>query len=195
MIPRAYALLVKIAKAKKRKSKAKAKITCEDMSEAEAEDATDSQILQTSVLELENDRVAKELNLNIKELNSRAVKFSMSHTCVIYFDAEISQHSLVWYKSADLKQFKEDRIIDASIIKNRERERAKDAEKICWWGLERLIVPSVGSKTRQVRKQVKQVVLCKQDKAHQDRQLKEASEWAAAAAQEKATYYSSHLEL
>ena len=100
---------------------------------------------------------------------------------------------MVWYKSADLKQFKEDRIKDASKIKNKERTETENEENICWWGLERLIVPSVESKTRRVRKQVKQVVLCKQDEAHQDRQLKEASEWAAAAAQEKATYYSSHL--
>ncbi len=71
-IPRSYALLkMKIAKTKmKRKSKtqAQAKITCEDMSEAE--DAT-SQILQTPVLELEeNDRVAKELSMKELELNS-----------------------------------------------------------------------------------------------------------------------------
>jgi len=183
-----------------RKSKANANAKIFNLSHGEdmSADARNSQIHQTSALKWkENDRgrgaKAKELTMNELNSNSRAVNFSISRTCVIYFDAEISHQSLVWYKSADLKQFKEDRIKDASKIKNKERTETENEENICWWGLERLIVPSVESKTRRVRKQVKQVVLCKQDKAHQDRQLKEASEWAAAAAQEKATYYSSHL--
>lgn len=45
------------------------------------------------------------------------------------------------------------------------------------------------------RQQVKRVVLCKQGEAHQDNRFKEASEWAAAVAQKKAAYYSSHIEL
>ena len=193
---RAYAWLKKMKIAQKklsRRSKAEAKIFNQSHKEDMSEDARKSQIHQASALKLKEnrDRGAKELTM--KELNSRAVKFSISQTCVIYFDAEteISRHSLLWYKSADLKQFKEDRIIDASKIQN--EERTGNDEKICWWGLERLIVPSVGSKTKRVREEVKQVVLCKQGNAHLDRHLKKASEWAAKAAQEKATYYSSHL--
>ena len=127
------------------------------------------------------------------EFSKRAlVKFSTPQTCINTYDADVGLRSLVWYKSAEIKQFKEDRLIDTFKIMNKEEIRKND-EEICWWGLERLIVPSVGLKTMRARDQVKQVVLHKQDKAHLDRQFKAASEWAAQVAQEKAIYYSSHL--
>ena len=125
-------------------------------------------------------------------MNSRAVKFSTSQTCINTYDVDVGLRSLVWYKSADLKQFKEERLMDTLKIMNKGENRKND-EEICWWGLERLIVPSVGSKTMRARDQVKQVVLHKQDKAHLDRQLKAASAWAAQSARAKAEYYSYHL--
>ena len=122
---------------------------------------------------------------------TRTVTFSTSQTRIKTYDADIDRRSLVWYKSADLKQFKEDRKTDAIKVSN--REYSDDGEKICWWGLERLIVPEVRSKTVRARKQVKEVVLWKQDEAFSDKRFKEASEWAAKAARQKAMYYSSQL--
>ena len=147
--------------------------------------ATNNQTHETLELKREKKEAAKE------EVNSRTVKFSTSQTCINTYDVDVGLRSLVWYKSADLKQFKEERLMDTFKIMN--KENRKNDEEICWWGLERLIVPSVGLKTMRARDQVKQVVLHKQDKAHQDRQFKAASEWAAQVAQEKAMYYSSHL--
>eukprot|EP00984_Skeletonema_dohrnii_P003463 scaffold1170_cov139-Skeletonema_dohrnii-CCMP3373.AAC.5 len=138
----------------------------------------------------ERGRGAKQLTK--EELSRRAVRFSTSQTRIMTYDAEIySRRNLVWYEAADLKQFKQNRMADAFRIKN--KEYSENGEKICWWGLERFIVPSVRSKTMRAREQVKQVVLCKQDKAYQDRQLKKSSDWAAESAQARATYYSSHL--
>ena len=147
--------------------------------------ATNNQIHET--LELKREKEATK-----EEVNSRAVKFSTPQTCINTYDADVGIRSLVWYKSADIKQFKDDRLMDTFKIMNEEEIRKND-EEICWWGLERLIVPSVGLKTMRARDQVKQVVLHKQDKAHLDRQFKVASEWAAQVAQEKAIYYSSNL--
>lgn len=124
-------------------------------------------------------------------MTTRTVTFSTSQTRIKTYDADIDRRSLVWYKSADLKQFKEDRKTDAIKVSN--REYSDDGEKICWWGLERLIVPEVRSKTVRARKQVKEVVLWKQDEAFSDKRFKEASEWAAKAARQKAMYYSSQL--
>mmetsp|Transcript_2664 Transcript_2664/g.4058 ORF Transcript_2664/g.4058 Transcript_2664/m.4058 type:complete len:125 (-) Transcript_2664:38-412(-) len=124
-------------------------------------------------------------------MTGRAVKFATTSVDTYNYNVDVERNSLLWYKSADLKQFKEDRIID--VIKIMNREQTENDEKICWWGLERLIVPSVRSKTRLAREQVKQVVLRKQDGACSDRVLKEASSWAAATAQKRATYYSLHL--
>ena len=121
----------------------------------------------------------------------RAVTFSTSQTRINTYDAAIDRRSLVWYRSADLKQFKEDRRTDAKKISN--REYSDDGEKICWWGLERMVVPSVRSKTMRARNQVKQAVLWKQDEACSDAKFKEASEWAAKSARAKAEYYSSQL--
>lgn len=143
-------------------------------------------------LELKKDRDRGQKEATKEEVNSRAVKFSTPQTCINTYDADVGLRSLVWYKSAEIKQFKEDRLIDTFKIMNKEEIRKND-EEICWWGLERLIVPSVGLKTMRARDQVKQVVLHKQDKAHLDRQFKAASEWAAQVAQEKAIYYSSNL--
>jgi hypothetical protein len=127
------------------------------------------------------------------EKNSRAVvKFSLSQTRITLYDEEIDRRSLIWYNSADMKQFRDNRKIDASRIQNNEY-LASETEKICWWGLERLIVPSVRSKTIQVKEQVKKTVLRKQDKACLDKKCKSASEWAAKVAHKKAVYYSSHL--
>mmetsp|Transcript_2976 Transcript_2976/g.4254 ORF Transcript_2976/g.4254 Transcript_2976/m.4254 type:complete len:125 (+) Transcript_2976:94-468(+) len=119
----------------------------------------------------------------------RAVKFATSQTLIATYNVEVDRRSLLWYKSADLKQFKEDRIVDVIRIMNQE----KTDNDVCWWGLERFIVHSVRCKSKQAREQVKQVVLRKQDGACSDKILKEASEWAAATAQKKAAYYSSHL--
>ena len=138
----------------------------------------------------ERGRGAKQLTK--EELNGRAVRFFTSQTRITTYDAEIySRRNLVWYEAADLRQFKQNRMVDASRIKN--KEYSENGEKICWWGLERFIVPSVRSKTMRAREQVKQVVLCKQEKACQDRQLKKSSDWAAESAQARAAYYSSHL--
>ena len=123
-------------------------------------------------------------------MTTRTVTFSTS-TCIKTYEADIDRRSLVWYKSADLKQFKEDRNTDAKKVSN--MEYSDDGEKICWWGLERLIVPSVRSQTVRARQQVKQVVLWKQDGACSDERFKEASKWAAQAARDKAMYYSLHL--
>ena len=177
----AYAWL-KMKIAKKKKKQNNDKIVDQSQSDDVSEITRSSQIHQTST----------SWESTTEKLNSRAVNFSMSQTRVVHFDAEIQCHSLVWYKAADLQQFKEEAMIDASRIKNKVKSQ-NDEEIICWWGLERLIVPLARSKTRQVKEQVKQVVLCKQDKCHQDRQLKEASGWAAMVAQKKAAYYSSHL--
>ena len=124
-------------------------------------------------------------------MTTRTVTFSTSQTRIKTYDADIDRRSLVWYKSADLKQFKEDRKTDAIKVSN--REYSDEGEKICWWGLERLIVPAVRSKTVRARQQVKEVVLWKQDEAFSDKRFKEASEWAAKAARQKAMYYSSQL--
>jgi len=154
-------------------------------------DTKNNPSLKISVLEKNRDRGAKQLTKE-EQLNRRAVRFSTSQTRIMTYDAEVySRRNLVWYEAADLKQFKEDRMVDAFRIKN--KEYSENGEKICWWGLERFIVPSVGLEALRAREQVKQVVLCKQDKAYQDRQLKQSSDWAAKAAQARATYYSSHL--
>lgn len=90
----------------------------------------------------------------------------------MHFYVETScQSNLLWYKSADIEQFKEDAIIDASKIRN--IEHLENGKNICWWGLERLVVE--GSKTMRARQQVKQVVLYKQVEAHQDKRFIEAS--------------------
>lgn len=177
-----YAWLKMNSAKRKRKSKAKAKIVDRSQSNDMSESTMNSQVHETSA--------SKAEEFTKKKLNSRTVSFSLSQTRVVHFDAAISCHNLVWYKSADLKQFKEDAIKDASKIKHKEHK--ENGEKICWWGLERL----VEAKTMRVRQQVvKQLVLHKQGEAHQDEQYKEASEWAATVAQKKAAYYSSHIEL
>eukprot|EP00985_Skeletonema_marinoi_P023037 scaffold15032_cov87-Skeletonema_marinoi.AAC.3 len=124
-------------------------------------------------------------------MTRRGVQFSVSQTRITTYDNEIDRRNLIWYKPEDLQQFKEDRITDAIKITN--DEYSGNDEEICWWGLERLIVPSVRSKTKLAREQVKQVVLRKQDHACSDKKLMKASQWAATTAQKKATYYSSHL--
>ena len=152
-------------------------------------DTKNNPTLKIYVLKKNRDLGAKQLTE--EELNNRAVRFS-SQTRIMTYDAEVySRRNLVWYEAADLKQFKQNRMVDASRIKN--KEYSENGEKICWWGLERFIVPSVGLEALRAREQVKQVVLCKQEKAYQDRQLKKSSDWAAKAAQARATYYSSHL--
>ena len=151
--------------------------------------ATNNQTHET--LELKKDRDHGPKEVKKEEVNSRAVKFSTSQIRIHTYNAETDCRSLIWYNSADLKQFKEDRLRDTFKIMN--KEEWKNDEEICWWGLERLIVPSVGSKVMRAREMMKQVVLRKQDEAYLDRQFKEASEWAAKAAQEKAMYYYSHL--
>jgi len=123
------------------------------------------------------------------KMTRRGVQFSFSQTRITTYDDEIDR-SLIWYKPEDLQQFKEDRITDAIKITN--DEYSGNDEEICWWGLERLIVPSVRSKTKLAREQVKQVVLRKQDHACSDKKLMKASQWAATTAQKKATYYSLH---
>eukprot|EP00985_Skeletonema_marinoi_P023039 scaffold15033_cov150-Skeletonema_marinoi.AAC.2 len=123
-------------------------------------------------------------------MTRRGVQFSVSQTRITTYDNEIDRRSLIWYKPEDLQQFKEDRITDAIKITN--DEYSENEEKICWWGLERLIVPSVRSKTKLAREQVKQVVLRKQDHACSDKKLMKASQWAATTAQKKAIYYSLH---
>ncbi|KAL7499781.1 hypothetical protein ACHAWT_007895 [Skeletonema menzelii] len=144
------------------------------------------------ILELKKDRDdGPNKEVTKEEVNSRAVKFSTSRTRIQTYNAEIEHRSLIWYKPADLKQFKEDRLIDTFKIMN--KKNGKNDEEVCWWGLERLIVPCVGSKAMRAREIMKQVVLRKQDEAYLDRQFKEASEWAAQAAKEKALYYYSHL--
>ena len=122
-------------------------------------------------------------------MNSRAVTFASSQTCITFYEEQIDRRSLIWYNAEDLKQFKDDRKTDASIIKNKEYSEG-DKENICWWGLERLIVPSVRSKSRHARKQVNAAVLEKQGGACLDKKCKSASEWAAKVAQKKGTYYS-----
>ena len=154
------------------------------------ENATSNQTHE--ILELKKDRDdGPNKEVTKEEVNSRAVKFSTSRTRIQIYNAEIEHRSLIWYKPADLKQFKENRLIDTFKIMN--KKNGKNDEEVCWWGLERLIVPCVGSKAMRAREIMKQVVLRKQDEAYLDRQFKEASEWAAQAAKEKALYYYSHL--
>jgi hypothetical protein len=125
--------------------------------------------------------------------NSRpVVKFSSSQTRITLYEEEIDRRSLIWYNAADLKQFRDDRKTDVSKIKNQEHSES-GTEKLCWWGLERHVVPSVRSMTMQAKKQVKMAVLSKQDKACLDEKCKSASEWAAKVAHKKATYYSSQI--
>lgn len=117
--------------------------------------------------------------------NSRAVKFaSSSQTRITVYEQRPSiRRSTIWYNSADLKQFREDRKTDASKIKNQEYA----SEKICWWGLERLLVPAVREKTVYAKEQMKSAVLEKQSVS------KSASDWAAKVAQKKAKYYSENI--
>ena len=124
--------------------------------------------------------------------NSRAVKFSASQTRITVYEQRPSiRRSTIWYGSKDLKQFREDRKADASKIKN--QEYANGDEKICWWGLERLLVPAVREKTVYAKEQMKSAVLEKQSEAHEENKFKSASEWAAKVAQKKAKYYSENI--
>lgn len=124
--------------------------------------------------------------------NSRAVKFATSQTRITVYEQRPSiRRSTIWYNAKDLKQFRDDRKADASKIKN--QEYANGAEKICWWGLERLLVPEVREKTVYAKEQMKSAVLEKQSEAHEDKKVKGASEWAAKVAQKKAKYYSENI--
>ena len=115
--------------------------------------------------------------------NSRAVKFSSSQTRITVYEQRPSiRRSTIWYQPEDLKQFRDERKADASKIKNREY-----TEKICWWGLERLLVPEVREKTVYAKEQMKSAVLEKQSVS------KSASDWAAKVAQKKAKYYSENI--
>ena len=123
--------------------------------------------------------------------NSRAVKFSSSQTRITVYEQRPSiRRSTIWYQPKDLKQFREDRKADASKIKNQEYT---NEEKICWWGLERLLVPAVREKTVYAKEQMKSAVLEKQSEAHEDKKFMSASEWAAKVAQKKAKYYSENI--
>ena len=116
--------------------------------------------------------------------NSRAVKFSSSQTRITVYEQRPSiRRSTIWYQPKDLKQFRDERKADASKIKNREYTN----EKICWWGLERLLVPEVREKTVYAKEQMKSAVLEKQSVS------KSASDWAAKVAQKKAKYYSENI--
>jgi hypothetical protein len=116
--------------------------------------------------------------------NSRAVKFSASQTRITVYEQRPSiRRSTIWYNGADLKQFREDRKADASKIKNQEYATGE----ICWWGLERLLVPEVREKTVYAKEQMKSAVLEKQSVS------KSASDWAAKVAQKKAKYYSENI--
>ncbi len=118
--------------------------------------------------------------------NSRAVKFATSQTRITVYEQRPSiRRSTIWYNAKDLKQFRDDRKADASKIKN--QEYANSSEKICWWGLERLLVPEVREKTVYAKEQMKSAVLEKQSVS------KSASEWAAKVAQKKAKYYSENI--
>ena len=124
--------------------------------------------------------------------NSRAITFSSSQTRITVYEQRPSiRRSTIWYNAKDLKQFRDDRKADASKIKN--QEYANGAEKICWWGLERLLVPEVREKTVYAKEQMKSAVLEKQSEAHEDKKVKGASEWAAKVAQKKAKYYSENI--
>ena len=124
--------------------------------------------------------------------NSRAVKFSASQTRITVYEHRPSiRKSTIWYNGKDLKQFREDRKTDASKIKNQEYKSGD--EKICWWGLERLLVPAVREKTVYAKEQMKSAVLEKQSEAHEENKFKSASEWAAKVAQKKAKYYSENI--
>lgn len=117
IIETAYAWLklkMKIAK-RKRKSKADAKVKSAHRSQSDdmSESTKNSQDNETSASTADV--------LSKKELNSRSVNFSLSQTRVVHFDGE---QDLVWHKSADLRQFKEDAMKTAT--------KTQNGEKICW---------------------------------------------------------------
>ena len=125
--------------------------------------------------------------------NIRTVQFSASNTRTMHYEDQIDRRSLIWYNARDLAQFRADRKTDATRLKNKENNSENE---ICFWGLERILMPEVRRKTHHTRQAVRKAVLTTQDGAcvetiRQSSRLH--SEYSSKVAQSKGRYYSNHL--
>lgn len=125
--------------------------------------------------------------------NNRTVKFSSSNTHTMHYEDKIARKSLIWYNSADLARFRADRKVDATRIKNRENSE----NEMCFWGLERTLVPNIRRKTILSRRAVRKAVLTTQQDGACIEKIRESSiahsEYSLKVAHSKGRYYSNHL--
>ena len=125
--------------------------------------------------------------------NNRTVNFSSSNTHTLHYEDKIARKSLIWYNSADLARFREDRKVDATRIKNRENSE----NETCFWGLERTLVPNIRRKTILSRRAVRKAVLTTQQDGACVETIRSSSiahsEYSLKMAQSKGRYYSNHL--
>ncbi len=83
-------------------------------------------------------------------------------------------------------------MIDAFRIKN--NENSENDEPVCFWGLERVLLPEVRRQTRETREKVRKAVLQNSACAETiSRNSRVHSELAAKHAQRRGMYYSTHL--
>mmetsp|Transcript_7891 Transcript_7891/g.14176 ORF Transcript_7891/g.14176 Transcript_7891/m.14176 type:complete len:149 (-) Transcript_7891:306-752(-) len=122
--------------------------------------------------------------------SKKVVRFAPKANLQYQSNASEDPRSSSWYSASDYKRFRVDRATDAS------------NENECFWGLENVIVPNLRERVVHTRDNIRKGVLaeqksqfmqCRYNPDDISRASSAHSEWSAAVARKKASFYSSCL--